>query len=103
PADSESKHRQRRLVPGHSVVAKVSTHNRPQPLALRKSEKVERLRLPPSTPLPLVDRTRTELEKSRFLKATAVLGGPGISRFPFEVLPYVHGVCDRAGLRCTSR
>jgi len=34
PADSESKKRQRRLVQGHSVVAKVSTHNRPQPLAL---------------------------------------------------------------------
>jgi len=36
-------------------------------------------------------------------KATAALGEPGISRFPREVLPYVHGVCDRAGLRCTSR
>ena len=34
PADSESKHRQRRSVHGHSVVAKVSSHNRPQPLAL---------------------------------------------------------------------
>ena len=34
PAGSESKKRQRRLVHGHSVVAKVSTHNRPQPLAL---------------------------------------------------------------------
>jgi hypothetical protein len=112
PADSESKQRQRRLVHGHSVVAKVSTHNRPQPLAwledgfvhaslklgfhliqlrlqplayrlpqhressialllhadVRKSEKVERLRLSFSTPLPLVDRIRTELEKSRFLR-----------------------------------
>src|SRR5712692_10270379 len=111
PADSEPKNRQRRLVPGHSVIAKVSTHNRPQPLALfgdgfvhsslklgfhliqlrlqpfadrlpphrepsvtpllhadmRKAEKVERLRLPFSTPLPLVDRLRTELQKSRFL------------------------------------
>jgi hypothetical protein len=111
PADSESKNRQRRLVHGHSVVAKVSTHNRPQPLALfgdglvhsslefgfhliqlrlqpfpdrlphhrepsialllradvRKSEKVERLRLPFSTPLPLVDRIRTEFQQSRFL------------------------------------
>src|SRR6202162_765155 len=34
PADSEPKNRQRRLVHGHSVVAEVSTHNRPQPLAL---------------------------------------------------------------------
>src|SRR5882762_2480506 len=111
PADSEPKNCQRRLVHGHSVVAKVSTYNRPQPLALfgdgfvhsspklgfhliqlrlqpfpyrlpqhsepsvapllyadmRKAEKVERLRLPFSTPLPLVDRLRTELQKSRFL------------------------------------
>jgi hypothetical protein len=112
PADSVSKKRQRRLVHGHSVVAKVSTHNRPQPLALlgdrfvpaslklgfpliqlrlqprayrlpqhrepsialllhadvRKAEKVERLRFPFSPPLPLVDRLRTELEQSRFLR-----------------------------------
>ena len=111
PADSEPKNRQRRLVHGHSVVAKVSTHNRPQPLALIgdgfvhsmlklgfhliqlrlqpfpyrlpqhrepsiapllytdmcKAEKVERLRLPFTTPLPLVDRIPTELQKSRFL------------------------------------
>src|SRR5882762_9804867 len=32
-----------------------------------KSEEVERLRLPFSTPLPLVDRMRTELQQSRFL------------------------------------
>src|SRR5882724_3959755 len=111
PADSESKKRQRRLVHGHSVIAKVSTHNRSQPLALfgdgfvhsslklsfhliqlrlqpfpyrlpqhrepsiapllhadmRKAEKVERLRLSFTPPLPLVDRIRTELQKSRFL------------------------------------
>src|SRR5260370_15317758 len=30
-------------------------------------------------------------------------GERGISRFPCEVLPYVHGVCDRAGSRSTSR
>jgi hypothetical protein len=34
PADSEPKNCQRRLVHGHSVVARVSTYNRPQPLAL---------------------------------------------------------------------
>ena len=34
PADSEPKNRQRRLVHGHSVVSKVSTYNRSQPLAL---------------------------------------------------------------------
>src|SRR5467141_2161004 len=111
PADSEPKNRQRRLVHGHSVVAKVSTHNRPQPLALcgdgfvhsslklgfhliqlrlqpfpdrlpqhrepsiapllhadmRKAQEVERLRFPFSTPLPLIDRIRTELQKSRLV------------------------------------
>src|ERR1700730_7814918 len=111
PADSEPKNCQRRFVHGHSVVAEVSTYNRPQPLALlgdgfvhsspklgfhlvqlrlqpfpyrlpqhrvpsiapllyadmRKAEKVERLRLPFSTPLPLVDRMRTELQQPRFL------------------------------------
>jgi len=36
-------------------------------------------------------------------KATAALGGPGISRFPNEVSAYVHGVSDRAGLWHTSR
>jgi hypothetical protein len=34
---------------------------------------------------------------------TAVSGELGISRFPREVFPYVLGVFDRAGLRCTSR
>src|SRR6266404_5050222 len=34
---------------------------------MRKSEEVERLRLPFSTPLPLVDRIWTELQQSRFL------------------------------------
>jgi len=34
---------------------------------VRKAEKVERLRFPFSTPLPLVDRIRTELKQSRFL------------------------------------
>jgi hypothetical protein len=36
-------------------------------------------------------------------KATATLGGLGISRFPCEVSPYVLGVSDRAGLWHTSR
>jgi hypothetical protein len=34
---------------------------------VRKAEEVERLRFPFSTPLPLVDRIRTELQKSRLL------------------------------------
>src|ERR1700680_2166104 len=50
-----------------------------------------------------VRHRRASLDFPMRPKATAVLGEPGISRFPFEVLPYVHGVCDRAGLRCTSR
>jgi hypothetical protein len=36
-------------------------------------------------------------------KSTVALGGPGISRFPREVFPYVHGVSDRAGLWHTLR
>ena len=50
-----------------------------------------------------VRHRRTSLDFPTRPKATAALGDPGISRFPFEVLPYVHGVCDRAGLQCTSR
>src|SRR6266849_4816413 len=34
---------------------------------VREAKKIERLRFPFSTPLPLVDRMRTELQKSRFL------------------------------------
>ena len=34
---------------------------------VRKAQEVERLRFPFSTPLPLVDRKRTELQQSRFL------------------------------------
>ena len=34
---------------------------------MRKAEKVERLRLSFTTPLPLIDRMRTELQQSRFL------------------------------------
>jgi len=33
----------------------------------------------------------------------SIWGERGISRFPCEVFPYVHGVCDRAGSRRTSR
>src|SRR6202034_4861134 len=35
---------------------------------VRKAEEVEGLRFPFSTPLPLLDRIRTELQKSRFLR-----------------------------------
>src|SRR5882762_2975036 len=64
----------------------------------------ELLRYSRSVRLPRsVRHRRTSLDFPMRPKATAALGEPGISRFPFEVLPYVHGVCDRAGLRGTSR
>jgi len=50
-----------------------------------------------------VRHRRTSLDFPMRPKATAALGGPGISRFPIEVSAYVHGVSDRAGLWHTSR
>src|SRR5882762_2557594 len=50
-----------------------------------------------------VRHRRTSLDFPTRPKATAALGGLGISRFPREVLSYVHGVSDRAGLWHTSR
>jgi hypothetical protein len=50
-----------------------------------------------------VRHRRTSLDFPMRPKATAVLGEPGTSRFPREVLPYVLGVGDRAGLWHTSR
>src|SRR5580693_7657661 len=75
------------------------------PLRSRLSDLVRRLRryfravrLPSS-----VHHRRASLDFPMRPKATAALGGPGISRFPREVSPYVLGVSDRAGLWCTSR
>src|SRR5882762_7947489 len=56
------------------------------------------VRLPKS-----VRHRRTSLDFPMRPKAAAALGELGISRFPREVLPYVLGVSDRAGLWCTSR
>jgi hypothetical protein len=111
PSHLESKYMQRMVVSGHTVIAKVSTHHRLQPLAhfgdrfmpaslergfhlvqlrlqpfayrlpqhrkpsiapllhadVRKAQEVERLWLPFSTPLSLVDRIATELQHSCFL------------------------------------
>src|SRR6202521_623249 len=53
-------------------------------------------------PKPVCHR-RTSLDFPMRPKATAALGGPGISRFPREVSSYVLGVSDRAGLWHTSR
>jgi hypothetical protein len=50
-----------------------------------------------------VRHRRTSLDFPMRPKAIASLGRPGISRFPSEVLAYVHGVSDRAGLGHTSR
>ena len=57
-----------------------------------------------SVRLPLsVHHRRVSLDFPTRPEALAAPGGQGISRFPREVLPYVHGVSDRAGLRRTSR
>src|SRR5215472_4103591 len=49
-----------------------------------------------------VHHRRASLDFPMRPRAIATLGKPGISRFPFEVPAYVHGVCDRAGLPYTS-
>src|SRR5467141_3459036 len=50
-----------------------------------------------------VRHRRTSLDFPTRPRATAALGGLGISRFPCEVSAYVLGVSDRAGLWHTSR
>src|SRR5437899_4093406 len=50
-----------------------------------------------------VHHRRASLDFPMRPQTYSVWGERGISRFPREVLPYVQGVCDRAGLRCTSR
>src|ERR1700730_3858274 len=56
------------------------------------------VRLPKS-----VRHRRASLDFPMRPKAIAALDGPGISRFPREVFPYVLGVSDRAGRWYTSR
>jgi len=57
-----------------------------------------------SVRLPLsVHHRRVSLDFPTRPGARTAPGGQGISRFPYEVLLYVHGVSDRAGLRRTSR
>ena len=112
PAYPMTEQMQRCAVHGHSVIADVSTHHRPQPLAcvldgsvhaqsqlgfhrvqlrlqpltnrlpqnreasvapllpadMREAEKVERLRLPFSAPLPISRRVRSELQEPRFVR-----------------------------------
>ncbi len=50
-----------------------------------------------------VRHRRTSLDFPMRPRANATLDELGISRFPSEVSPYVHGVSDRAGLWHTSR
>src|SRR6266581_4544286 len=50
-----------------------------------------------------VHHRRASLDFPMRPQASSVWGERGISRFPCEVLRYVHGVCDRAGSRSTSR
>ena len=50
-----------------------------------------------------VHHRRASLDFPMHPRAINAQGKPGISRFPCEVLTYVHGVCDRAGLPDTSR
>jgi hypothetical protein len=82
PADLEPKRMQRHAVGRHAVIADVSTYDRAQPPADFR-DGVMHVPMRPQT--------------------YSVWGERGISRFPCEVLGYVHGVCDRAGSRCTSR
>jgi hypothetical protein len=56
----------------HPFADRLPQHRKPSiaPLLyadMRKTQEVERLRFPFSTPLPLVDHIRTELQKARFL------------------------------------
>src|SRR3984893_5867724 len=50
-----------------------------------------------------VHHRRASLDFPMRPQTYSVRGERGISRFPCEVLPYVHGVCDRAGSRGTLR
>jgi hypothetical protein len=50
-----------------------------------------------------VHHRRASLDFPMRPQTYSVWGERGISRFPCEVLRYVHGVCDRAGSRGTSR
>src|SRR5271167_1746827 len=50
-----------------------------------------------------VRHRRTSLDFPMRPQASSAPGERGISRFPCEVLPYVHGVSDRAGPRCALR
>jgi hypothetical protein len=81
------------------------THNPLHPLRRRLPGLVRRLRrYYRSVRLPVfVHHRRASLDFPMRPQTYFVWGEPGISRFPGEVLWYVHGVCDRAGSRHTLR
>ena len=86
------------------VEAAVGRDSEPTPGPQTPGVVRELLRYSRSVRLPRsVRHRRTSLDFPMRPQATAGLGEPGISRFPSEVLPYVHGVCDRAGLQRSSR
>src|SRR5712691_11831468 len=76
-----------------------------RPLRRRLPGLVRRLRwYYRSVRLPVfVHHRRASLDFPMRPQTYSVRGERGISRFPCEVLRYVHGVCDRAGSRGTSR
>ena len=95
------------LCPGRVLLARVPLGQPPSlhPLRRRLPGLVRRLRryygpvrLPAS-----VHHRRASLDFPTRPAAPSAAGGHGISRFPREVFPRMHGVSDRAGLRRVSR
>jgi hypothetical protein len=75
---------------------------------MRKAKKVECFRFPFSTSLPVLDRERSKFQKSRFLGMQFQVELPQTfgkfrPKLIGEVLAYVLGVSDRAGLCNASR
>jgi len=88
----------------HPALALGNDAHAPQGIGMTDRRQRRLLRYFRSVRLPRsVRHRRTSLDFPMRPKSTVALGEPGISRFPREVLPYVHGVSDRAGLWHTSR
>ena len=93
--------------PGRVLLSQVSFGQTPSlhPLRGRLPGVVRRLRrYYGAVRLPVVvHHRRTSLDFPTRPAAPSAAGDHGISRFPCEVFPYVHGVSDRAGSRRVSR
>src|SRR2546426_5845504 len=92
--------------PGRVLLEQVPFGQTPSlhPLLRRCSGVVRRLPRYYGSVRPLsVHHRRVSLDFPTRPGACGAPGGHGTSRFPCEVLPYVLGVSDRAGPRCTSR